>query len=937
MNSRVLRIVFASLVTLLSVLPVAARGRAESDDLLPFNDRVERGTFANGMDYFLLRHGYPEGRVVLRLVVNAGSILETDDQRGLAHYLEHMAFNGTERFGENELVGFLESLGAGFGPDVNAYTGFDETVYQLDVPLEQDGALETAFQVMQQWAEAIAFDPEAIERERGVVIEEQRLGRGAARRMFDQHSRVLFAGSRYADRFPIGTLEGIESFEREDFVAFYRRWYRPDNMAIIAVGDVPVARLRELAARELGSIEAPQRRLRRRTFRVRPRGDLQVSVASDPEATENLVGLYVPTIAARQDRRSDYRAALIEGLYATILNERLRELSRDPDAPLLSAGLGGAARFIRPLDLRVANAIAKQDRGLEALELLARELARAAQFGFRASELERARARFVQSIEEAFVNRETRPMADLADELVRHWTTGEPVPGIETEFELYRAILPSVTLDDLKAVAQAWAAPDGAVVLAGLRSGEQRIPDQAEFLAAVRAGYTTPLRESEALEDDAALMPNPPDPRGARVVAYHEAVEVSEIELENGVRVLVKPTDFSEDEVLISMYSAGGLALVDDSDVVAARLALAVGAQSGVARLDAAALERALAGASSSVTLSLGRTDEGLRAAGRVQDLELTFQLIHQYLTAPRFDQRALERVVAEQIEKIRSAQAAPQGRYARRFQELYANGDPRLAPLVAEQLQRVRVADLARVYAQRFSTRSDMVFTVVGSVTTERVRELAARYLATLAPAGEPETIPPASYRPPERTVSEVVRAGSEAVALYTLVLHGGYRWSRTENYLLSSLATLVETRLREELREAAGGTYSVGAGTWRFREPEPLAFVSIGFGLDPARLEELRARTQAVIDELIAAPVDTDYVTRIQAGQRSRYDEDLQSNAYWRSTIEFSARHGRDLNQITAYGRLIDQLDATTLQQTAERYLRDRNRLEVVLLPEE
>lgn len=936
MESKTLRIVFATLFTLLLVLPIAAGGRSEPEDLLPFHDQIERGTFANGMEYFLLNHGHPENRVVLRLVVNAGSILETDDQLGLAHYLEHMAFNGTELFGEDELVGFLESLGAGFGPDVNAYTSFDETVYQLDVPLEQDGALETAFRVMQQWAEAITFEPEAVERERGVIVEEWRSGRGAGRRMFDQHSRVLFAGSRYADRLPIGTLEAIQSFERDDLVAFYQQWYRPDNMAIIAVGDVPLEQLRELAERELGAIEVPSGRLRRRSYRVRPGGDLQVSVASDPEASGNSVGLYFPQVAERQDRRSDYRAALIEGLYATILNERLRELARDPQAPILGAGVG-AARFIRPLDIRVATAVAKEGQSTAALELLARELQRAAQFGVTAAELDRARARFLQSIEEVYVNRDTRQMAALADELVRHWTEGEPVPGIEAEFELYRTILPQITPEDLREVAQRFAEPeDGAFVLASLRSGDQTIPTEAEFAAAVRAGYATQLVGPVGAEDDATVMTDLPEPRGAQLVAYNEAVDVSEIALENGVRVLVKPTDFSEDEVLVSLYSPGGLALVDDADVPAARLATRVGAQSGVAQLDAAALERALAGTSSSVSLFLGRNSEGLSASSRVQDLELTFQLIHQHLSEPRFDQRALQRVVEQELEGVRGALASPEGRYGRRFQELYANGDPRLAPLTPEQLQAVRLEDVARVHAQRFSERSDMLFTVVGSVTVEQVRELAARYLATLPPAGDPEEIPPARYLPPTGSLSEVVRAGSEEVAQYSLVLHGDYSWSRRENYLLASLATLLETRLREELREAAGGTYSVGAGSWRFREPDQLAFVSLGFGLDPARIDELQARVQAVVDELVAAPVSPDYVERIQAGQRSQYNEDLQSNAYWLSIVEFSARHGRDLNDITAYGQLIDSLDAVALHRTAQRYLQDRNRLEVVLLPE-
>lgn len=936
---------------------------ADLDALLPFRDAIRTRRLANGMELYTLEHPHPENTVYLRLIVDAGSVLETEPQRGLAHFVEHMAFNGTEEFGENELVAYLESLGIRFGPDVNAYTSFDETVYKLELPTDDPDALRTGFRVMQQWASAVRFASDAIERERGVIVEEWRGGRGASQRMLDQHIPVLFGDSRYAQRLPIGELTVIQNAPRSEFLDFYQRWYRPDNMALVVVGDLPAAELEQLAVQALEDIPRPAGALDRPYFFVEERPGTRVSVASDPEAARSTVAMYILGTPPPQETIGDYRRSLVRALFSSVINERMRDIARDPEAPITTAGIGHS-RFLRGTDIAVASAVVRDHRATEALELLARELERARRYGVLDSELERARNRFMQSVEEARVNFSSRSSERLADELVRHWTEGEPVPGIDYEYRMYAALLPGITADEVSAVATEFAREDDRVILASLReTTDGRLPNGRDipaadaFLAAVSGVRSAEIAAPDDVDQDMRLLEE--QPRRGSVVSerYHEAVETHEFTLSNGMRLFVRSTDFSEDEVLVSAYSPGGLALVADRDVAAARLVAPVMEQSGLGGLDAGALERMLSGRSAQLSASLGRVSESMSGTSREADLPLLFEMIHAAFVSPRFSETALANVRQQTLQQIEGALASPQGRYSRRIQELFAHGDQRLGPPDPEAIASVTVDDLERIYRERFANPADMALVVVGSAPVETVRDLAEQYLASLprpetpadptdpasgtdTPAarfGFVESIPSERYPRPEGLVQEVLRAGSEPVAQLLMVIHGPYEWSRQENFRFNALASLLDIRLREEIREAAGGAYSVGAGGWRWREPEPWSYMQLGFGLDPQRADELRARALEVVEELRTRETGPDYLERIKAQERDQYEENLRENSYWLSVLSFSVQHGRDLDRIPEYPRLIEELSSADLLEMAQRYLDPERRIELLLLPEQ
>ncbi len=925
---------------------------SRSDRLLPFRDTIRHGRLPNGMEYYLQQHPHPEDTVTIRLIVDAGSVLETEEQRGLAHFVEHMAFNGTRDFDENELVAYLERLGIQFGPDVNAYTSFDETVYRLDLPARDDGTLTTGFRVMSQWAGAISFESDAIERERGVIVEEWRGGQNAAQRMLRQHMPVLLAESRYARRLPIGEMEVVRNAPRSEFLDFYRRWYRPDNMAVVVAGDISTDTMERLVREYFSGIPRPATSLDRPYYHVPIQEEVRASIATDEEAQRSTVAIYRLQPPQSFETEGDYRRILVRSLFASTFNERIRDISREPDAPIVQGGVGWN-RFLRDTEIAVASVVVRDDRITDALTLLATELYRVEQHGFLPDEVDRARRRLLQSIDEALVNRESRNASALADELVRHWTEGEAVPGIEEEHRLYRRFVPEITVAEVNDVIREFLDDRGRVILGGVRVTEDGtlpgggpVPEEQELIEIVENAGTAHLDRWESAQVGETLLPNPPVPGAVESEIYHEAVDTTELRLSNGMRVFLKPTDYKEDEILFSAYSPGGLALVEDELVATAQLASAVADASGIGEIDAPTLEKILAGSSVTLSTSISRVAETISGSSRSEDLETLLQLAHLVYTRPRFDANQLENLRRQTIQRIEGSLASPTGQFGRRLEELFASGNPRLRSPQVDEVSSITIENTEQVFRERFSRPEDFALFFVGTFEIEEMRRLAATYLASIPPGGEigddtvqygfVESIPDSFPLPPRGIVEETVRAGSEPVGRTVILVHGPYEWSREENHRFNSLADLLDIRLREAIREEVGGSYSVGAAGWRWRRPEPWSFMQLAYGMDPERSDELVDIVYSIVDEVRREAPSRDYLERITAQQRERYRIAVQDNGYWLSNLQFSVQHGRDPADIPDFPKLIDSLTPEDIRSSAERFLDPARRIQLILLPE-
>lgn len=904
---------------------------------IPTDTAIRTGRLDNGIRYFIRSNGRPAARAELRLVVEAGSVLEDENQLGLAHFAEHMAFNGTERFARQELVDYLESIGMRLGPDLNAYTSFDETVYMLQVPTDTPAVVETAVRILADWAHGITFDSAEVEKERGVVIEEWRLGRGAYARIRDQQFPVLFAGSRYADRLPIGRREVLETFEHEALRRFYRDWYRPDLMAVIAVGDFEADRIEALIREQFAPIPADADAPARPRFEVPDHPEPRFAVATDPEATGSSVAVLFMQPPRDHTTVSAFRQALVERLFIRMLNARLFERGQEADPPFLGAGAGqgrfiGAKEFFQ-LGARVrAGGI---DRGLEALLT---EAARVERHGFTAGELERARAQLLRGMERAWEEREKTESRVHAAELVRHVLSDEPVPGIDWELARSREFLPTIALEEVNRLAGEWITDHNRVVLADAPAREDAgIPpvDSLErvFVTAVR-GEIPPYEDAVT---DAPLVAEPPVP--SPVVETEEIPEVGLTiwRLANGVRVILKPTDFKADEILFRASSPGGYSLAPDDDWPSAYYADWILSASGAGAFSAVDLQKRLAGKAVSVGPTILELEEGFSGSASPRDIETALQLVYLYFTAPRRDTVAFAATRQRLHSMSEDRSASPDAAFFDTLRVTMSRDHPRQQPLSAEQIERISLDEALAFYRDRYADASDFTFIFVGRFAPDSLRPLVERWIGGLPALHREESWRDLGVDPPTGVIEKTVRRGLEDKGRTQIIFTGTWVDSRTDRHLLRSLGDALEFRLREVLREDLGGTYGVSVSATSSIHPDAEYAVRVGFGADPARLKEL---TGVVFDEIRAfqetGPADS-IVRKVQEGQRRSRETALRENRYWLGQIRASLDYEVDWTTfLEEYAALIDALTAETLRDAARRWIRTDNYVQVSLVPE-
>ena len=569
-----------SLVTSLLVATglAAAQPPAQTplSDPIPLDPAVTHGEFDNGLQYYIQANSEPENRAELRLVVNVGSIVEDDDQLGLAHFVEHMAFNGTENFPKQALVEFMESIGMRFGPGVNASTNFDETSFMLRVPTDEPEALKTAFLILEDWAHRLSFDPEQIDQERGVIIEEWRLRRGAAARMQDAQFPVLLQGSHYAYRLPIGTTENLETFPHDRLKQFYADWYRPDLMAVIAVGDFDETRVQALVEKHFGSLPAATSPRPRSTYEVPDHEQTLFAITSDPEAPTASVAVYAKFDARESGTYGAYRRSLVEGLFSGMLGARMSELAQKPNAPFLMA-LSGRRALVRTKEAAILTALVKEDGIAEGLTAAFREIERVARFGFVESELDRLKVSRMRSLERASAERDNRRSSLLAAQYIGNFLRGAPVPSLDMQLELATRFLPEITVEELNSLAADWIPEANRVVVVAAPEKEGlELPDEAQLTAAMAAAAEGDLEAYVDAVNDEPLIAEMPQPGAIVREAPADEWGIIEWKLSNGVTVAFLPTEFREDQIVFRGISPGGTSLASDDDYIAVRSASAL-------------------------------------------------------------------------------------------------------------------------------------------------------------------------------------------------------------------------------------------------------------------------------------------------------------------------------------------------------------------------
>lgn len=904
------------------------------DTVIPPDPQVRIGTLDNGLRYYVRRNGRPENRAELRLVVNAGSVLEDDDQRGLAHFVEHMAFNGTEHFPKLEIVAFMESIGMRFGPSVNAFTSFDETVYMLQVPTDDEAVVDRALLILEDWAHRVTFDPEEVDRERGVVIEEWRGRRGAAARLQDQQIPVLLEGSRYAERLPIGTLDVLEHFSYDRLVQFYRDWYRPDLMAVIAVGDFdPVAmeaRIRDRFARIPAATGSERPR-----HEVPERQAPAYLILTDPEQTVTQVRIDAIGPARDLSTIGGYRESIVENLFVGMLSARFDEITRDPDAPLLAAGAGRSG-VVRPAESQSLVAVVRDGEVLRGAEALFVEAARAARFGFTEAELDRQKRIVSRSLERAVAERDTQQSSLYAAEYSRHFLEDEPIPGIVYEQALHARFLPEITLEEVNAIAARWSPADRRIVMVTAPEKDDAAIPTVEELAAVIA--SAPEKATEAWTEstvDGELMAEPPAPGAITASRTLERVGITEWTLSNGARVVLMPTMFKQDQIVFRAFSDGGSSLAPDELFVPASTAAQVVAAGGVGPFSSLELRRKLAGVVASVTPSIGTYEEGLSGFASPKDLETLFQLIHLRFTEPRADEQMF-RVMQEQTRAALANQSAsPEYVFSEAINDILTQGHPRGRTMTVELVDEMDLDASMAFYRDRFADAGDFTFVFVGSFDPDTMRPLVERYLATLPSTGRVERWRDIGLRPPSGVVERTVHKGLEPRSLSRLIFHGDFQYDQQQRAAIRAMGSVLQTRLRNVLREELGGTYSVGVSVVYSHIPRPEYRVTIGFGSAPDRARELQERVLEEVERFRRDGPSEREVSDVREAMLREVETGMQDNSYLLTQIVGRYRTGESVEGFFEIEKEYRALTAAVIREAARRYLEGSNLIRATLLP--
>jgi len=926
------------LLLLFGSFSVQLSAQINPEQPMPVDPKVKIGRLSNGLTYYIRQNKKPEQRVELRLVVNTGSVLEDEDQQGLAHFMEHMNFNGTKRFPKNELVSYLQSIGVEFGADLNAYTSFDETVYMLPVPTDKPGLVDKGLQILEDWAHNALLDSLEIEKERGVVIEEWRLSRGADERMMKQTLPVQYQGSKYAERLPIGKIESLRNFSHAALKRFYTDWYRPDLQAIIIVGDIDVNDMEQKVKETFGDIPAATAPRKRETFPVPDHTEVLTVVAKDKETAFPSVEVLFKKDPLPETTIGDYVRYMNEMLFTGMLNNRFREVTLKPNPPFVGAGSYYGESYARTKDAYQLFANTSDTGMARSLYALMEENRRVLLYGFTPSEFELQKKQIQSFYDRIFNEREKEESYKYADEYAGNFLVNEPIPGIEWEYDFVKQHLSSVTLQDVNKLAAQWITKNNMVVTLNAPDKEGvKIPSPAEVnnvLSAVDIAAIEPYKEKVL----ATSLIEPGKLKQGKIISSKtdEELGTTTIKLANGATVLLKPTNFKNDEILFRAFSKGGHSLVKDADYYSAINAANIVVQSGVGNFSAIDLGNMLKGKNTSLTPTIGTYSEGMSGNTIPKETETLLQLIHLYFTAPKKDAAAFESFKTRQKQLYANIAANPQIYFSGEFQKIMTQNHPRAGALPKPtDFDKINLDRSIQIYKERFSNAGDFTFLFIGSFDEDSIRSLLEKYIGSLPAIAKKETYRDLGIRPPKGKVDKVITKGEDPKSLVNLVFTVPAVYNTNEAYALLSLGELMNIKLVEQLREEKAGVYGVSAYGGMNRIPYSSSTFNISFPCAPENADTL---TAAAIDELrkiIKTGVSAEDLEKIKEQQKRKLEVDIKQNIFWSNNLFDAYFYGTNPSDILNKQKMIDNLSSKIIQDAAKKYINLNSYIRATLKP--
>ena len=913
---------------------------AQQNPPLPVDPKVRTGKLDNGLTYYIRQNNLPENRADFYIAQKVGSMQEEDNQAGLAHFLEHMAFNGTTNFPGKSMLNYLQDNGIKFGTNINAYTSFDETVYFMsNIPTTHKNLVDSALLVLYDWSCGIALEEEELENERGVIREEWRTGGGAQQRLWEQLLPKMYVGSKYANRLPIGSIDVINNFKPEEIRAYYHKWYRPDLQGIIIVGDFDADEMEQKVKELFSAIQLDEQRAEREYYPVPDNKEPIVAVATDKEARNTRVTLYYKHDTMPDELRNTQMGYITEYILnaaATMMNQRFAEILQKPDAPFTSAMAYDDDYFVaRTKDAWTVVAGSAEDKIEDALAAMVRETERVRQHGFTASEYEVARTNILKGYEDAYNNRDKQRNSSYSQEYVRAFTDGEPIPGIEFEYQFMQAVAPNLPVEAVNQTIRQLISDENIVIAITGPEKEGLVYPAEEALLNVLASIQSETIEPYAGEViDEPLVATPPTPGKIIKTEKDEAMDATVWTLENGMKVILKNTDFKDDQIIMTGTSAGGYSHYGVQDPVNSRLMANIATLGGVGKFSATDLPKVLAGKTASARPGITLTTQDFNGSSSMKDFETMLQLVHLYFTAPRADNDAFQSFIQRMETQLKNQEAEPMVAFSDSVSSALYGDNPLTKRIKADDLKKVDYNRVMEMYAERFANPGSFVFTFVGNIDEAKVRPVVEQYLASLpgkAEKGEFVRIPMDFQKGSFENIFQ--REMQNPKASVFNIITGKTSRDMKNRILMSMFDQILDIIYTEKVREEEGGTYGVYAGGSISRYPEGQTILQIMFDTDPEKMEHLNQLVLDILKEFAEnGPRESDF-TKVKEYMNKSYNENLKENSYWLNILDNKYFYGEDNH--TQYIETVNAITKDDLRNFAKALLDQGNLKTVVMMP--
>ena len=908
---------------------------------VPFDPNVRRGKLENGLTYYIRHNEKPAQRANFYIAQKVGSILEEDDQQGLAHFLEHMAFNGTKNFPGKALLNYMEHNGVKFGENVNAWTSIEQTVYMLtNVPTTNMNLVDSCILILHDWSSFISLEGEEIDKERGVILEEMRQGQGAQMRIYEKMLPEIYPNSPYGHRLPIGTEEVVSGFKHDALRAYYHKWYRPDLQGIIIIGDVDVNEVENHLKSIFEDIPAPINPAERTRFQVADNAEPIVSICTDPEETNYNISLYYKHDIVPFEERGDVQYWLkgyMDQLVSTMYNNRMEELTQKANPPFIFGyGYYGTFFVSDTKDAWTGLAYAKDKDGIdEALTAIVAENKRMQQYGFTASEFERAKADLMKQIESQYDERDKQETSRYLYPILNHFLTNEPLLGIENEYMLLGQIMPMLPVEAINQYAKELIREDNIVITltAPEKEGEV-LPTKEELLALFNKAKeieVEPYKETVSNEPLIATLPV----KGAIESKKHDdTFDATILTLKNGVKVIYKTTTFKDDEILMSAYSFGGYSVMDQSDPYTLQQLNELAELGGLGNFSAIDLPKVLAGKKVRVSGNVNTFTENVSGSCSVKDLETMMQLTYLSFGAPRSDEEAYQSYITRTKAMLANIESNPDVAFNDNLIFALFDNHPLRKRMKAEDYDKVDYAKALKLYADRFKDANNFVFTFVGNIDPETFEPLVEQYIGALKTKKNDETWTTNAPAITDKDVnSHYTKAMENPKVTCYMVYNGDMEFNRKNQLTMQVLSDVMDIVYTEKIREDEGGTYGVGVNGNLSNRPKESFMFLIGFNTNKEMYEKLMGIAKAELQNMANQGPRPEDLKKVKEFLIKKHAEDLENNRYWMNCIQTQDSDG--YNPMANYNEIINGITSSDVANMAKAVLNGYKK-EVVQIPE-